>query len=254
MAQPIIPVNLGLQAEAVAGNQAATFTATDRKLIEELGGTIEKRGDFKALFLRRDLTSKVENEQTTVRQEQDITALEERKREHERMLKNATITKPRDQAEIHSAAIPTSGISHGPAEPKPVLTNQEKTGPPPELNKETAKLAKELNLDPAELYDKFAVEQNELHNLIYKIKELHLKRLLSGTSEEFAALSAEIKKESLSSVRPEAERWLSSQLDNLTRGAAEYKLKLFKSLDSIGLNPHQEKLAKWLEKLVARLT
>jgi hypothetical protein len=269
---PIIPVNIGLQAEATAGNQAVSFTATDRKLIEERGGTVEKGSDFKALFMRRDFTSKVENEQTAVRQEQDITALESRKRDHEKMLKHSNVINPHDRAQISgeqapdpSAIIPAPIIRRVSSEP--VLTSLEnvnlgqqkekekekKEDKTPQISKETAKLAQELNLDPAQLYDKFALEQNELHSLIYKIKELHLKRLLSNTSEEFAAISEEIKKETLASGRAEAKEWLSSQLDGLTKGAAEYKLKLLKSLDSIGLNAHQEKAVKWLTGLVASL-
>ncbi|MFA5114072.1 MAG: hypothetical protein WC529_07255 [Candidatus Margulisiibacteriota bacterium] len=265
MAQFIAPVivNPGLQAEATAGNQSATFTATDRKLIEERGGALDKTADFKTLFMRRDFTSKVENEQSTVKQEEDITELEARKREHAKMLKHSNRINPHERATISQPAAPEAAIIPAPiirrGSSEPVLANLESVEVNEEpaekkLSKEAAKIAKELNLDPIELFEKFALEQNELHSLIYKIKELHLKRLLSNTSEEFVALTEEINKETLASGREEARQWLAGQLDDLTKGAAEYKIKLLKSLDSIGLDPHQEKAVKWLQGVVARLS
>jgi hypothetical protein len=257
MAQFIAPVipNVGLQAEATAGNQSVTFTATDRKIIEERGGVAEKGSDFKALFMRRDFTSKVENEQSTVKQEQDLAALEDRKREHAKMLKHSNIINPHDKVEVKGDLPPdTSAIMPAPiirrVSTEPVLTSLEEVAlhqkekeeekekekeQAPQMHKETAKLAKELNLNPAELYDKFALEQDELHSLIYKIKELHLKRLLTSSRQEFAELTEEIKQETLASGRPEAHDWLSKQLDALTRESAEYKEKLRRSIDSIGL-------------------
>ena len=149
---------------------------------------------------------------------------------------HSNLINPHDKAEV-AAVISAPIIRSGPTEP--VLASLEKTGP--QINIETAKLAKELNLDAGEMFDKFALDQEALHGLIYKIKELHLKRLFSGTSEEFETLTKEIKQETIASGRPEAREWLSTQLDGLTKEAAEYKLKLLKSLDSIGLNSHQEK-------------
>ncbi|MBI5078608.1 hypothetical protein HZB08_01110, partial [Candidatus Saganbacteria bacterium] len=92
MAEPIItPVipNLSLQAEAVAGSSSAIFTATDRQIIQELAGEIRRDRSFKEVFFSKELTPKVENEQSTVRPGQDavVKAIESRQKEHRRMLK-----------------------------------------------------------------------------------------------------------------------------------------------------------------------
>jgi len=122
------------------------------------------------------------------------------------------------------------------------------------LHKETAAIAKELNLNPSEILDKFALEQKDLHSLIYRIRELHLKRLLCDRREEFESLSDLIKKDTLAAGKPEARKWLEAQLDQLTRGAAEYKLKFLRSLQSMGLNDQQEKSLRWLQTTFDRLS
>jgi hypothetical protein len=259
---PIIP-NFGPQAEAIAGSQSVTFTATDRKVIEERGGTVDRAKSFKDIFFNRDTTQKVENEESTIRQEQDIKALESRRREHRTMLKHSPLAVPREHVEISNGkpeenVIIPPVIIRKPAE-TPKLVNLETVQVETkkedrQLHQDTAKIIKELNFNPAEIFDKFALEQKELHGLIYRIKELHLKRLLSNTREEFEELSQIIKQETLAAGRPEAREWLEEQVDTLTKGAAEYKLKLLKSLESMGLNPHQEQIAKWLQKVIVQLS
>lgn len=255
---PVIP-NAGPLSEAIAGSQAVTFTATDRKIIEEKGGTIDRARSFKEVFFKKDVTHKVENEESTVRHEQDLRSLEGRRREHHQMLKNSPMTAPREHVEISNGTaeevIIPPAVIRKPAE-TPVKVDLEKVEVPAktEMRKETAALIKELNLDPAELYDKFALEQQDLHNLVYRIKELHLKRLLSTTRGEFEELTEEIKKETLAAGRPEANEWLESQLDALTRGAAEYKLKLIKSLQSMHFDDEKDNKARWLQKIIDRLS
>ncbi|MCU0641477.1 MAG: hypothetical protein MUC35_05255 [Candidatus Margulisbacteria bacterium] len=236
MAEPIInPVTPGSMNEAIAGNQGAIFTATDKKVIEERGGTVEKGTDFKSLFMRGDITTKVENEQTTVQQEEDIKELESRLKAHNRMLKRSNIIAPKDSASIGGPTPETAAIIPTPivrkANPEAVLESLESVA----LSRETAKMAKELNLDAAELQDKLALSEEELHALVYKIKELHLQRLLTTGQDEFNALTAEIKKETLAASRPEAAAWLSEQLDKLTDDTRVYKQKLDRSIKSIGL-------------------
>lgn len=241
---PVIP-NIGLQGEAVAGSSAVIFTATDRQIIKERAGEIDKTRSFKELFMKKEeLTPKVENEESTVNPEPDLKELEGRRREHRRMLKHSPMTVPREQVEI---SILPKRVN---LETVKVETKKENQ----QLHQDTAKIIKELNLNPAEIFDKFALEQKELHGLIFRIKELHLKRLLSNTREEFDELSQVIKQETLAAGRPEAREWLEEQVDTLTKGAAEYKLKLLKSLESMGLNPHQERIVKWLQKVIEQLS
>jgi hypothetical protein len=190
----------------------------------------------------------------------DMRTLESRRQEHRRMLKHATVMNPQEKVEISDgdevsveAIIPAPIIRK--VEEKPVAVSLETV----EVNKEnnihheTAAIIRELNLDPAELYDKFALEQSELYTLVYKIKELHLKRLLSTERQEFESLSAEIKQETLAAGRPEARSWLESQLNGLTREAAEYKLKLVKSLQSMHFDDQMDENARWLQKTIDKL-
>ncbi len=228
----------------MAGAQAVTFTATDRQVIKERAGEIDPTKSFKELFFKRDITHKVENEQSTVNPEQDTSALESRRR-------GVFVTAPREHVEIsngqvEAAIIPPAVVKK---QAPPPATDEPSTG---KLSKETAALAKELNLNPSDIFDKFSLEQSELHSLIYKIKELHLKRLLCGSREEFERFSDEIKKETLTSGRQEAADWLGSQLDGLTRTSAQYKLNLIKSLQSMHFDDERDKNVRWLEKTIAK--
>ena len=237
MAQVIVPIlpNAGLLNEAMAGAQSVTFTATDRQIIKDITGEdeIDRNRSFSELFFKRELTPKVENEETTVKPEQDVKALEGRWREHRSMLKHSSIAVPREHVEI-SEEIPEKVII-SPTVEEPT-TQKTVGGEKVELHKETAAIAEELNLNPADIIGKFALEQKELHVLICRIKELHLKRLLCSDQKEFDRLTETIRKETLAAGRAEARPWLESQLDQLTQSAAEYKLNLQESLQSMGLN------------------
>ena len=247
--------NISYQAEAVAGSSSVIFTATDRKIIEERGREkIDRTRAFKEIFSGKELMAKVENEETTIKPEPDIKELEGRYRDHQRMLKNSPLAPHQEKAEISNpeeapAMQPDVAEKSTAAMPHP-RGNSEKV----ELHKETAALAKELNLNPNEILDKFALEQKDLHSLIYRIKELHLKRLLCDRREEFEFLSDQIKKDTLAAGKPEARKWLEAQLDQLTRGATEYKLKFLRSLQSMGLNDQQEKSLRWLQTTFDRLS
>ena len=113
-------------------------------------------------------------------------------------------------------------------------------------------MAKELKLEPTELLNIFSLEQKELFSLISKIRELHLKRLLTEQQAEFEQLTAKIKKQTLASAKPESKDWLSGQLDQLTLEAANYKSGILKSLQSIDFNQEREGIISWLTKIVAQ--
>lgn len=248
MVAPLTPY-LGQTETAMAGSQAVVFTATDRKIIEERGGTVDKTKSFLSVLARKPLLPEVENEETTVPAETNIKEMEERKKEHERMLKYAAISPHQERVEI-TGKVPDKVVLHDdapiPAEPQPTEVN-------PTLHAKTVELAKELNLDPTAMFDKLNLEQKELYNLIYRIKELHLQRLLSGSQQEFIALSDTIKQETLAASRPEALGWLQAQLDTLTKTAAEYKLNFLKSLQTMGLDPKHQQDMKWLKKTITKL-
>lgn len=254
---PIIP-NMGGQEAAVAGSSAAIFTATDKKLIEELGGSVDRNRSFVDVLKNKPLTPEVENEETNVKPHQDIKQLEGRQREHRRMLKHSTLSVPREHVEI-SNQLPDSYEEPKETVLKPEPQASSKTAAPASdedkiVKQKTIAIVKDLKLNSAEIFDKFALEQNELHSLVSRIKELHLKRLLTDSQSEFENLTREIKKETLSAAKPEARAWLKAQLDTLSLGAAEYKSNLIKSLQKMELNPKHEKNIKWLKKIISRLS
>lgn len=231
---PIIP-NLSLQTEATAGSSAVIFTATDRKIIQERAGEINRNRSFLEIFSQKPLTPKVENEETNIKEEKNIKELEGRLKEHRRMLKYAPLYHPRDEyVEIAEAEIeepqPVALEITTPPSPSPTASQEKVDLASKKIEQQTIAMAKELNLNPAEIFDKFLGEQKELHSLISRIKELHLKRLLVSDPKEFKKLSELIRKETLASARPEAKEWVEEQLEKLTRSAWEYKQKLSQSL------------------------
>jgi hypothetical protein len=244
--------NIGNQAEAIAGSSAAIFTSTDRKLIEEISGGINKTRTFREIFGKKPLTREVENEETPVKVEQNVKEIEGRYQEHKSMLKNAAAKAPKEQVSINSSPDENSDTilpANNQPQTAPSISNKKEDGG---FHPEAAAIVKELKLNPAELFDKLSLEQNELINLIYRIKEIHLKRLLSETQKEFEALSEEITNATLSASRPEARAWLKEQLDKLTLDSAKYKRRLLKSLQSLEFDKQREENIKWLEKVVAR--
>ncbi|MDD5382812.1 MAG: hypothetical protein PHH60_04060, partial [Candidatus Margulisbacteria bacterium] len=202
---PIIP-NIGNLEAAVAGSQAVTFTATDRKIIEERGGQVDKSRSFFDLLKEKPLTPEVENEETNVKPQQDAKELKRRYHEHKSMLKHAALYNPREHVEI------TNALPDHYEEPRQIIlapeeqpasaqnaVSQEQREKLKQVVEATAKIAKELKLNPAELFDKFALEQSELHSLISRVKEYHLKRLLTENESEFTSLTEAIKNETIHS-------------------------------------------------------
>lgn len=231
---PLIP-NLGGLNEAMAGAQSIIFTAADRQIIKEIAGEINESRSFKEIFFKKDITHKVENEQTTVKPEQEIRAFENQRDKQQRPDRSPDNI-PNEQVEISS-----NTDSFQPEElDENISPEKVETQTRIKINQETAAIIQELNLDPAELHDKFALEQQDLHNLVYRIKEMHFKRLMSTSRKEFEELTEKIRKETLAAGRPEAREWLEAQLDTLTQDAAEYKSKLKKSMESVGLCGSEE--------------
>jgi len=241
--------NIGAQAEAVAGNQAAIFTATDRKLIEELGGEMNHNRTFIDVLKNKPLNTKVENEQSTVKPDIDIKELEGRVREHKQMLKHSVHHVPEERVEITNTP-PDSYEEQKKETVEPSKSDKVKI----DTHKKTVAIVKELNLDPSKIIDKFKLEQDQLLNLVSRIKDLHLKRLLTEDQKEFEAVSARIIRETTSAGREEAKNWLIGQLNKLAKDAAEYKLKLEKSMQAVDYSQKREEIIKWLEKTAAKLS
>ncbi|MFA4884169.1 MAG: hypothetical protein WC601_00095 [Desulfotomaculaceae bacterium] len=261
---PLIPA-AGSTEAAMAGVQGIVFTATDRKLIEDrTGAEINKTSTFlEAMSKKQSITDRIEDEHSEVNSHveigvkppQDVKGLKRRIKDHDRIIKYSNITAPHERVEI-TGITPEAELA---AEERPT-TDPAKTATPPvdsqphsEMIAKTTAIAKELNLNPAELFDKFALEQSQLFSLVAKIKDLHLKRLLAGSRAEFESFSDEIKRETLASVREEARDWLDHQLDGLTRGAAEYKLNLLKSLQSMHYDDRKNDSVQWLRKVIDKL-
>jgi len=249
---PLIP-NMSLQGEAVAGSSALIFTATDRKIIEERTGEInDRKRSFLDVLAHKPLTPEVENEETAVKEGINIKELEGRYRDHRQMLKHATLNTSREQVEI-SGKLPDQLVEPSPVPIEPgvraSVTEEDK-----KVKEKTIAIAKELKLNASELFDKFDLEQRELFGLVSRIKEHHLKRLLSETQEEYKTYTEEIRKETISIAKPEAREWLEKELNRLTLESAAYKLKLLKSLQSMEINTSHAENIRWLQKIVSELS
>jgi hypothetical protein len=249
---PIIP-NLGAQSEAISGSQGAIFTATDRQVIKERSGEVDPAKTFKELFLKRDLTPKVENEQSTVNPEMDLEAMESRQRAHRRMLKYSAITAPHEHVELsgqvqeEAVAMTPPEVTIGASNRSPGISNQ-----PPITNDKAHVDKREIKVPrEAEDYDRIAAEQKQLNNIMSRIQELNFKRVLCDNEAEFEKLSEEIKQSTLAASQPEARSYLEAKVDAITKTTAEYKLKVLQSLESINYDEH-DKNVKWLNKMTAK--
>lgn len=249
---PINP-NLGPQAEAMSGAQGVIFTATDRQMIKERSGEVDPTKTFKEVFFKKDLTPKVENEQSTINPEMDLRAMESRRREHRRMLKYSALSNPQEHVELSDGAqeeeviiSPVAVADPAPTAPVTPETAEEKTEASSKVETEQAASA----AAPAQAFDQIAEEQKKLESVVSKIKDLHFKRLLCTDLEEFERLTVEIKNETLAAERPEARSYLEPKIDRLTRITAEYKLKFVKSLKSMHYDERQNKAARWLQKII----
>ncbi|MFH1684300.1 MAG: hypothetical protein ABIA67_05420 [Candidatus Margulisiibacteriota bacterium] len=245
---PITP-NMGGQEAAVAGSSAAIFTASDRKLIEEMGGGVNnKKRAFINLFKDKPLTAKVENEESNVQPHQTVRELEENFHEHRHRQKHSALSIPREKVEISNKSPDNY------EEEQQTKAEPETSTPATKINEETAALAKEIKFNPDEIFDKFTLEQKELHSLISRIKELHLKRLFTNDKNEFKDLTEEIKKSTLRSAKAEAKDWLEAKLDILTLEAAKYKLGILKALQLMEFDQGLKATIHWLEKTISRLS
>lgn len=264
--QGIVPIapNMGGQEAAIAGSQAVAFTATDREIIEKRSGKINKNRHFIDLFKERPLTPEVENEETNVKPQQNIRGLDGHQQAQLQVLKNSTAYEPKERVNL-SNELPDKFAKNKPTKVKPdpedtsqnnkdIPETEKKPGKNTRIHEKTAALAKEIKLNPAEILDKFTLEQEELHSLIYRIKELHLKRLFTNDKNEFDKLSKEIISASLRSVKPEAKNWLKAKLNLLTLEAAKYKLGIFKALQSMDYNQERKDTIHWLEKIIGQLS
>lgn len=244
-----IAANMGGQEAAVAGSQAVVFTATDRKIIEERTGGIDKGRSFIDLMKNKPLTTKVENEESKTKDHQDVKELKGRFREHRRMIKHANLFTPREKVELGNEP-PVQRVSASKIVPPDVPAPSQ----PPINPTATKPVAKEGAEEKAKAYDRMSAEQNSMSNVSHRVKELHLKRLLSESREQFLTATAEIRKATLRPI-PEAGRdYIKGRLDQLTLVTAQYKLRLLKSLRSMDKNDRLDGYMEWLEKFIAGQT
>jgi len=256
---PPVKADFSSPQAAIVGSQAAIFTAADRKIIEERGGEVaDRKKSFLEKLAEKPLAPPVENEEPPEKTETNAVEVIGRFQRHTKDLKHSAITAPRDRADISKIIPPAEAAIGLPQEGQSLPDKKEeqdkKNRQKIELHEEAAAAAKDLKLNPADLYDKFTLEQSGLYNLLFRIKDLHLKRLLSVNQEEFRETTAIIKKETLSSSRPEARAWVEGQIDLLTKSAAEYKLKLIKSMQILHFDESRTKDIAWLQKIIDGLT
>ncbi|MFH1541756.1 MAG: hypothetical protein ABIE84_01555 [bacterium] len=255
---PIIP-GQNYQAEAVAGNSAAIFSATDKEIIEKRSGKVDERNSFLDVLKNKPLMADVENEASTIPPETNIPDIQNRIKFSRRKLKHASFASPRDRLEITNT-LPddyAAAVDERPTSDEPIASAPAPAKPEDKANKmseKTAEIVRDLNLNPNEVYNKFSLEQDKLHGLVTRIKELHLKRLFSETEAQFQQYTEAIKQETFASTRDEAKDWLESQLNKLTMHAAKYKLKLLESMEHLYTDKQKHARGEWLKEIVDRFT
>ncbi|MBI5399892.1 hypothetical protein HZB07_04700 [Candidatus Saganbacteria bacterium] len=264
-AVPPIPARLAGQEAAVAGTQGAIFTAADRKIIEDrTDSPIDRSRTFiEALKSESALTPKVENEVGSNKPETNIKELESRQRDYRHIIKHSAITRPHEHVDITNSAPDAYGTQ---PEISPAPATAAVNSPPPTLTTEKVALGGEKNPpaktivaaapqhnDIAGIFDQLNEEQKSLSSILPKIRGYHLNRLFTDNEEEFISLSSKITVESLASVRPENRAWLEEQLKKVTLSAAQYKLSLLNSLETMQLDDKHKKTIAWLTRLIQQL-
>jgi hypothetical protein len=270
MAEPAVTQinpNMGGQEAAVAGANAAIFTATDRKIIEDRGGKIDENRSFIDFLKKRPLTPEVENEETNVKPQFNLKELQERRREHRHILKHSSVYVPREQVEINGK-LPENNEEEEAKEKNEDSKSLERgintqisseSSPEEQVALKHKKAAQkktvikaENNPEPkvkqSQMYDELTDEQKKLNTLKVRIRDNHLKRLLTDNENEFKRLSQTILEETLSAIRPEGKDFLESQLNMMTLATIKYKLNFLKSLEEMHLDERHKKTIKWLEK------
>lgn len=245
---PIDPINIGNQEAAIVGSSGAIFTAADRQIIKQRVGEINPEHDFIDVMREGTLApdvEDVENEESNATPQHTPVELKGRRRDHRHMLKHSTIYGTRERVEITNAL--PDNYEEGQAPPPQPPAEMTAAA---ELTAETVLMAKELKFNPTELFNKLAIEQDQLHYLISRIKELHLQRLLAETKDDFYKITERIRLESLTGINKEARLWLEAQLDKLTLGAAEYKHSLLQSLQKMEFDQDRHKDLEWLAKTI----
>jgi len=247
---------MGGQEAAIAGSQAIVFTATDRKVIEERGGKIDKNRSFIDVLKDRPMTPEVENEETNVRPQMDLSEFKGRVKEHKRMLRHSNLYNPRERVEINNE-LPDNYEESSPPPSQPVSVVEAKVEADPEVKKEGVKVVTKVvpevkaeDHSQLETYDEMNQKQTDHNSLKSRVKQYHLLRLLSDNEQEFKRLSDKIRMESLSGIKPAGRKWLDAQLTRITLGAAKYKLGLLNSLEEMHLDDQHKKAIQWLTRLV----
>jgi hypothetical protein len=260
-----IPARLTGQEAAVAGTQGAIFTAADRKIIEDrTDSPIDRSRSFIEAFKSEGLLMpKVENEVGTNKPEPTLFELKSRERDYRHIIKHSTITQARDQVNITNL---TPDAAPPEVTPAPIVGPQETAGAPLVQPVEKVTIGEEKKAPPktiptptppqgdlARLFDQLQIEQKDLASVMPRIRTYHLTRLLSENEADFMELSKKIVAESLAVARPENRPWLEDQLKKITLGAAQYKLNLLTSLESMKLDDRHKQMIGWLTKLIEQL-
>ncbi|MCX5751622.1 MAG: hypothetical protein NT099_08170 [Candidatus Saganbacteria bacterium] len=95
--------------------------------------------------------------------------------------------------------------------------------------------------------------------IINTLKDLHLKRVLSGSEESFFSYSQQISSLTIKARRlatditEKSYSLVENKLESLALEAARYKLQFLKSMQNLEYQKDRDKEIKWIENLIARL-
>ena len=221
--EPAIP-RIGPSNDAMVTSQAVIYSATDRGLAKDQVNEVNRR-TIKEIFDQKNISPKVENQTTPVRAQQVVTGIDTAQNQLYLLDFFSKFFKPFTRKNKLKEQLEAKGEKEKVKEeekdlaaaPQPPTGSMEEV----EVHSETAALAKELNLDLEEVAKKLELSPEEMHALIFRIRELHLKRLLCQSSTEFEQLTNEILNYTIIAAKPGAQSWLREQMNKLTYEAAE---------------------------------
>jgi hypothetical protein len=253
--EPVIP-RVGPQNDAMVTSQAVIYSATDRGQVKDQVNEVNRRA-IKEIFDQKNVSPKVENPATPITAQQIVTGIDTAQNQTYLLDLFSKFFKPQAKKSKLKEQLDVKESKKGKEEeekavaaaPQPPTGSMEEV----EVHPETAALAKELNLDLEEIAKKFKLSPEELHALIFRIRELHLKRLLCQNYSEFEQLSNEILHYTIMAAKPGAQSWLTEQMNRLTQDTAEYKIKLLQSLQALDYDYQRETSLKWLTRVSQQL-
>ncbi|MBI5700979.1 hypothetical protein HZC34_03905 [Candidatus Saganbacteria bacterium] len=235
MAELVQPIIINATKQAIAGSGGAILSAADRDVIKKRTGEIDTSKNFaehvKKLFSQTKIIDEV---QTGEKEKVEQDDFDTRIKLQRSLIKHAPkLNLPEERVEISVEAAVDDHIDRLEHALNTGIVDELKNGASPELI--------------------------EWLNRVIELKQLHLKRVLCGTKNEFEELSIKIAKATKDArglglkISRKGVRFVEAKLETLAYETASYKLELLRSMQKISFDKEREKDICWLKAVISRL-